>query len=281
MVWKVIEDNYEISNTGLIRNKKTKKIRKQAERKGYMTISLSNSKYRTETKTFRVHRLVAETFLENPNNYEIINHKDGNKSNNDVNNLEWCTPSYNHNHAFRIGLVQTLNFHDEYETKDITEDYKQIDNSPYYINKDGIVINKDNKRVLKRWKSGDDVCVSISINGKQKNIYVKHLIAECYMPEFKKGDVIYHIDGNKDNNTLDNLKIGTIRDCMKVYDKTGRYKKFSQYDRNNNLIKEWEVIAEAAASIEPNNARNTAKGISKCLNNQQSSCKGFIWKYNA
>ena len=46
-------------------------------------------------KSFRVHRLVAEAFIDNPNNYNYINHKDENKLNNKANNLEWCTPYYN------------------------------------------------------------------------------------------------------------------------------------------------------------------------------------------
>ena len=51
-----------------------------------------------------LHKAVAYTFLENPNNLPEVNHKDGNKGNNNVNNLEWCTSSYNQQHKFDIGL---------------------------------------------------------------------------------------------------------------------------------------------------------------------------------
>jgi len=52
----------------------------------------------------RVHRLVALTYIPNPNNYPVINHKDGNKLNNHYSNLEWCTPEFNSGHAAKMGL---------------------------------------------------------------------------------------------------------------------------------------------------------------------------------
>ncbi len=71
------------------------------DKKGYMHITLSNNGIR---KTFLVHRLVAEHFIHNPNNLSQVNHIDGNKSNNNVNNLEWVTSSDNITHSFNNGL---------------------------------------------------------------------------------------------------------------------------------------------------------------------------------
>lgn len=101
--WKtvIIEDeetNYEVSSDGLIRNRTTKHILKpQIINSGYLIINIfSNSKKRFN---FLMHRLIAMTFIPNPNNYPVVNHKDENKLNNSVDNLEWCTYEYNNNYG--------------------------------------------------------------------------------------------------------------------------------------------------------------------------------------
>ena len=71
------------------------------DRNGYKHVSLVNNKAR---KTTKIHRLVALYFINNPNNYNVVNHIDGNKHNNNVENLEWCTHSYNNKHALHSGL---------------------------------------------------------------------------------------------------------------------------------------------------------------------------------
>lgn len=74
---------------------------------GYKVVVLANKGH---LKQFLVHRLVAETFLDNPNNYEEINHKDGNKLNNDISNLEFCTYSENLKHAYKNDLRKTKKY---------------------------------------------------------------------------------------------------------------------------------------------------------------------------
>lgn len=101
--WKVIEKtlNYEISNCGEVRNKTTKKILKSQLLNGYLGITLKTNNKKTLSK---IHRLVATQFLICPDETYVVNHKDGNKTNNHVENLEWISQSENVKHAFRLGL---------------------------------------------------------------------------------------------------------------------------------------------------------------------------------
>lgn len=69
--------------------------------KGYHKVNLNKEKYKRE---YSIHRLVAMTYIDNPYNKPQVNHIDGNKSNNNINNLEWCTASENIIHAVKTGL---------------------------------------------------------------------------------------------------------------------------------------------------------------------------------
>lgn len=99
-IWKDITDypNYEISNVGNVRNKKTNKILKPfTTGNEYLKVALSNN---SKSKQFLVHRLVAQAFISNPDNLPEVNHiKEFEKTNNRVENLEWCDHSYNQNYG--------------------------------------------------------------------------------------------------------------------------------------------------------------------------------------
>lgn len=107
--WKDIigyEGYYQVSNHGrvksLSRYKRSERIRKFFKSKtGYLSVNLRKDNI---ANTFYVHRLVAMHFLNGDFNL-TVNHKDGNKQNNHVDNLEWCTKGENNSHAHRIGLM--------------------------------------------------------------------------------------------------------------------------------------------------------------------------------
>ena len=103
-IWKPIKDFeglYEISNLGNIRSlnfnhtKKVRILKQNTNHNGYKYINLCKN---SKQKGLRIHRLVAEAFIPNPNNYSQVNHIDENKSNNKVDNLEWCTCKNNINY---------------------------------------------------------------------------------------------------------------------------------------------------------------------------------------
>lgn len=97
--WKDIEnwDSYCISTLGdILRKDKNNIIVPISDRDGYLQVRLS---HHNKQKTFKVHRLVAQAFIPNPNNYPQVNHKNGIKSDNRVENLEWCDGKYNVNYS--------------------------------------------------------------------------------------------------------------------------------------------------------------------------------------
>lgn len=107
--WKIIEEanGYEISNLGNVRNRITQKILKgRFSKSGYLQVSVKLN----ETQKFSnryIHRLVAIHWIENPENKKEVNHIDGNKENNTVENLEWVTPSENQKHRHLLGNSKT------------------------------------------------------------------------------------------------------------------------------------------------------------------------------
>jgi len=105
--------NYEVSELGNVRNKKRDSILKTKDNNGYRQLKLSKNGV---NKMYSVHRIVAEAFIPNPENKPCVNHKNGIKSDNRVENLEWVTRSENDIHAYKLGL-KTVNKNPNYGSK--------------------------------------------------------------------------------------------------------------------------------------------------------------------
>ncbi len=124
-IWKDIpnyEDLYQISNLGNVKSVgrrrfnsgtyggyftvKEKILKPSLHKNGYYSVQLCKNGGR---KRITIHKLVATVFIPNPNNYPQINHKDENKTNNSVENLEWCDSKYNSNYGTRNERLRTIN----------------------------------------------------------------------------------------------------------------------------------------------------------------------------
>ena len=101
--WKKIDfyPNYEVSNSGRIRNKNTNRILTQSISRGYLYVSLWSA---GKGKSIAVHRLVALHFVKRKSDLLEVNHIDCNRTNNQASNLEWVTRSQNMKHAYKYGV---------------------------------------------------------------------------------------------------------------------------------------------------------------------------------
>ena len=140
------EGKYQISNLGQVKSLKNKIILKNAiisKRKGkdgYKVVNLQG-------KIFYIHRLVANAFIPNKNNLPQVNHIDGNKLNNRIDNLEWVTASQNIKHAYKVNLMFP----------------HQPNNNGFKRNKIVQQIDKRSNQVLKEWASVKEAAETLNI----------------------------------------------------------------------------------------------------------------------
>ena len=135
--WKDIpgyEGLYVVSNNGRVMNVRSGRVlRGIVNNLGYIMVGLSKS---GKVKMISVHRLVAEAFIKNPDNLREVNHKDEDKSNNNVDNLEWCDRKYNVNYGSRMDKVRKTKELSGYwtgvsKTKDYHKKYWQENKDKY------------------------------------------------------------------------------------------------------------------------------------------------------
>ena len=153
--------NYSATQSGKIFSHKTKKyIRGQINNEGYIRLGLYGD---NGEKKFLIHRLIAQTFIPNPENKPQVNHIDNNKSNNCVNNIEWISNQENRNHALRQYKTTSIILKN-YSLKDYsTKDYMRVEYNIRKAKTEITILNKDLK------KDNNEVAQIINNFKKNKN----------------------------------------------------------------------------------------------------------------
>ena len=160
-IWKDIEGYeglYQVSNMGRVRSLKYKneRILKPRKQSGYYKVLL----YNNETREYLIHRLVANAFIPNPDNLPQVNHKDEDKANNCVSNLEWCTQKYNSSYGTRGKRISLKNTNGK---------------------KSKITLQYDiNGNLIKEWKSTRDVERNLGFNQSYISKCCKNIIKTAY-----------------------------------------------------------------------------------------------------
>lgn len=260
---------FRIYENGRVMSEKTGNYYKGTIRNGYRWFDLRfNGKKCSKSQ----HRLVAEYFIPNPNNLEYVHHKDGNRLNNAIENLEWVSASVNNLKANR---KKTNIDHSDYRQYKDQEQWRTFRDTRYMVSTWGRVKNAETNKILKGKITGAgyrEYC--LTFDRKKRSILGHRLTYEVW----GDGDeliVINHIDGDKLNNHISNLENVTTREnnVKAIYEtKAHNYKQTAQYDLEGNLIRVYANNADAARAmgVKP-------QSIQQAIQKGYKSC-GFIWK---
>lgn len=271
-------ENYFIYDNGDVFNNIIKRFLKgSVGENGYKYYRLSKN---NKKKMFYAHRLVAKAFIENPDNLPVVNHLDGNKLNNNKENLEWSTYSDNTIHAHANNLIKPLREREYYKGELKDEIWKKIPFYNYSISNLGRVRNDKTLLILKPSLACGYYKVRLSKTGQVADFLVHHLVY-CVFNKIEKipeDFVIDHINSNKIDNSLNNLRLVTLSDNVKL----------ALYEtRTNSSCKEVEQLTLQGEHISFFNSCAAAardlgldsSSISKVCRGKNKSCGGFYFKY--
>lgn len=277
IIWKKHSDfdNYNISSNGEVHNTKFNIVLSGGIKEGYYRVKMKNNN--GIKKEYRLHRLIAELFIPNPNNYEFIKHKDGNKLNNNINNLEWVKM-----------LICTDNQKIDKIEGEIWKDIKNFD--LYQVSNKGRVKNKITDTLIKHQnpQGYNIITLNISKQKKTKGFLVHRLVAEAFILNPENKTTIDHIDRNPSNNNLENLRWATQKEQQN--NKTHRSwvipRKIHRLNNQNKILETYESIGKAFDYIKDVIKSDLTKTQIKSRlytildNNDNKEIFGFKWQYD-
>lgn len=205
------DSDYLIYSDGRLYSKKANRfLTGKIDNVGYQVyrLAIKNELTGKMGKMLYAHRLVAEYFIPNPNNLPYVHHKDGNKLNNNIDNLEWVTASDNYKEY--LATTKRKVSPAKYLLEDLPgEEWRIIQQNPLYsVSNKGRVVNNKTKRLLKI-----DSCqkyLRVSFNDK-KHYYIHRLVYCTFHNDYDlDGYVIDHLDKDPTNNCLENLEKVTV-----------------------------------------------------------------------
>lgn len=276
MFKQYLDTQYDIYDDGRCFSHRTNKFLTPQMSSKYPTYNLTyNDGKKRKTK---VHRMVAEAFISNPNQLPMVNHKDGDTHNFHVSNLEWVTASENNIHAARTGLRAIGDQTPNYIPLEGSVDWMPIPEYPnYVISNIGEVMNVRTKRILKpAINPRGYVEVNLWKSNKGTTLQVHRLVYMAFkeaviQPQF----VINHIDGNKTNNDINNLEKVTYQEnnlhAAYVIKTHNSAKPVVQCDDDGYILREFPSIAEAHRVLGINNISHAIKVGGKA--------GGFYWHF--
>lgn len=273
-----LNTDYDIDENGRCYSHKSNKFLTPQMTTKYPTYNLTYPD--GKKKKTKVHRMVAETYIPNPENKPFVNHKDGNTHNFNVNNLEWVTPQENSQHAVHIGLKPKGNQNAIYYTS-VLENEKWVQAiwfKNYLVSSCGRAMNKNTKRLLKLHKNPRGYLeANLWENGKGTTTQIHRLVYYSFNPMTDKSLVINHLNGIKTDNMLENLEACTYQEnnlhAEYVIQTHQSGKKVGQFKRPEDIkpINVFSSVAQAAATLNINNIARAAKTGTRAGK--------YYWKY--